>query len=151
VFVWAVGGGCVVDTAIKAVDSVPRTISEASRAHSVSPWTGRYLFSECAPQQSCWTYDVVVDGSGDATVRADGIDLAIHVNAKPEVDGASLTLPFDSYIDGNPESALHLPFAKPKGFRRGELLGRIGRSSTGGWCLAFGALRSPIATRMLCR
>jgi uncharacterized protein DUF5991 len=142
--------GCVVDQTIKAVDSVPRAISESSRAHSVSSWTGRYVFSECTPQQICWTYDIVVDGSGDATIRADGADLAIHVNAKPEVDGQSLTLPFDSYIDGNPEPVVHLPFSKPKGLRRGELLGRIGRSSTGGWCLAFAALRSPMATRMLC-
>jgi len=139
-----------VDYAIKAADSVPRAISESSRTHSVSPWTGRYVFSECTPQQICWTYEIVVDGSGDATVRADGTDLAIHVNAKPEVDGASLILPFDSYIDGNPEPAVHLPFTKPKGFRRGELLGRIGRSGTGGWCLQFGALRSPMATKMLC-
>ena len=143
--------GCVVDQTIKAVDSVPRAISESSRAHSVSSWTGRYLFSECTAQQTCWTYDIVVDGSGDATVRADGAELAVHVNAKPEADGAELTLPFDSYIDGNPEPVVHLPFAKPKGFRRGELLGRIGRSQAGGYCLAFGALRSPMATKMLCR
>jgi len=143
--------GCVVDQTIKAVDSVPRAISESSRAHSVSSWTGRYVFTECTPQQICWTYDIVVDGSGDATVRADGSDLAIHVNAKPEVDGATLTLPFDSYIDGNPEPTVHLPFAKPKGFRRGELLGRIGRNNAGVWCIAFAALRSPMNTRVLCR
>jgi hypothetical protein len=145
------GFGCAVDYAIKAADSVPRAISESSRASSVASWTGRYVFSECASQQVCWSYEIVVDGSGDATVRADGADLAIHVNAKPEVDGAALRLPFDSYIDGNPEPTVHLPFSKPKGFRRGEVLGRIGRSATGGWCLAFAGLRSPRATKILCQ
>jgi hypothetical protein len=142
--------GCVVDQTLKAVDSVPRAISESSRAHSVKSWTGRYVFSECTPEQVCWNYEIVVDGSGDATVRADGANLAIHVRAKPEADGASITLPFESYIDGNPDPAFHPPFYKWKGYHRGDLLGRLGHSQTGGFCLGFGALRSPRGSRMLC-
>jgi hypothetical protein len=145
--------GCVVDTALKAVDSVPRAVSEASRKRAVSPWAGRYLFLECSPSSAavCWSYEVVLDSSGTATVRADGADLAIHVTSKPEAEGASLRLPFAYYNDGNPDDAFfHSPFERRKGFSAGELLATIGRDRTGRACLVFGALRSPLGSRVVC-
>jgi hypothetical protein len=144
---------CVVDQAIKAVDSVPRAVSEASRTHAVSPWAGRYLFSECRPTapDACWTYDVVVDSSGTATVRADGAGFAVHVTSKPEVEQGSLTLPFEYYIDGNPDDAFfHAPFVKRKGFDAGELLATIVHGRDGRRCLVFAALRSPLGSRAVC-
>jgi hypothetical protein len=145
--------GCIVDTALKAVDSVPRAVGEASRKRAVSPWAGRYLFSECslASPGVCWTYDVLLDSSGTATVRADGAGLSVHVTSKPEAEGASLRLPFAYYNDGNPDDGfIHSPFERRKGFSAGELLATIGRDPTGRACLAFGALRSPLGSRVVC-
>jgi hypothetical protein len=149
--------GCVVDrvvdTGIKAVDGVPRAIGEASRTHSVSAWTGSYSFLECRPNAPdiCFTYEIVVDSSGDATVRADGADLAIHVTSKPEVDDGSLQLPFAYYIDGNPDDGFfHSPFEKRKGFAAGQLLATMRHDHDGRGCLLFVALRSPLGSRMLC-
>jgi len=141
--------GCVVDNAIKVVDSAPRAVSEAARSHAVAPWSGRYVFSECAQPQVCWTYDIVIDQSM-ATVRADGPNLAIHVNARPTVEDNMLQLPFESYIDGKPDRSLHLPFQHPEGFQGGALLARIGRNNIGRWCLLFGALQSPMRSRFIC-
>jgi hypothetical protein len=138
--------GCIVDVPFKLADAA----SEASRRHGVSPWTGHYVFSECRPDatDACWTYDVFVDSEGDAAVRADGPDLAIHVVSKPEVEDGALRLPFHHYIDGNPDDdVIHLPFQKRSGFPAGELLGAIGPDRR---CLAFAALRSPLASRRVC-
>jgi hypothetical protein len=142
----------VVDTAIKAVDAVPRAISENSRKNAVAHWTGRYVFSECRPDapEACWKYDVVLDASGDANVLADGPNLAVHVVAKPEVDDGALQLPFHHYIDGNPDEGIHLPFQKHKGFPAGELLAVIRRLADGRSCLVFAALRSPAGSRGVC-
>jgi hypothetical protein len=145
--------GCVVDATLKAADSVPRAISEASRRHALSRWAGRYLFSECRPDAPgiCWTYEILLDGSGTATVRADGADLAIHVASKAETEDGTLRLPFEYYVDGNPDDAFfHVPFAERKGFRAGELLATIGNDREGRWCFVFGSLRSPLGTRMIC-
>src|SRR5262245_5583875 len=68
-----------------AAQDVPRAIKESSRVDEVSKWQGTYTFSECAPSASassstpiCWTYQVVVNGDGDAmgTLRADGPELS---------------------------------------------------------------------------
>jgi hypothetical protein len=145
--------GCVVDQTLKAVDSVPRAVSEASRKSSVSPWRGRYVFSECRPNapDACWTYEIVVDSEGTATVRADGAELAIHVMSKPEVEDGALRLPFTYYLDGNPDDAFfHSPFGQRKGFGAGALLATIGRNREGRQCLLLAALRSPLGSRIVC-
>jgi hypothetical protein len=145
--------GCLVDNALKAVDSVPRAISESSRRKAVAPWVGRYRFLECAPTapDACWSYDVAIDSSGTATVRADGPDLAIHVVSKPESEDGTLRLPFAYYIDGNPDDGyIHAPFEKRRGFPAGELLATMGRARDGRTCLVFAALRSSLRSRMVC-
>jgi hypothetical protein len=145
--------GCPVDVALKAVDSVPRAVSEASRMRESSKWAGRYAFSECAPDatQRCWTYVVDVGRDGNATVRADGEGLAVHVRSKPEVDEGALLLPFDSYIDGAPDRPLlHLPGAEKIGFEAGDLLGGVKHDRSGRPCLVLRELRSPIGSRVLC-
>jgi hypothetical protein len=145
--------GCVVDAAFKVADGVPRAVGEAHRKRVVAPWAGRYFFAECRPDapEMCWTYDVIVDSSGMATVRADGADLAIHVTSKPEVEQGALSLEFDYYIDGNPDRAFfHAPFVKREGFGAGERLATLGIARDGRRCLVFASLRSPLGSRWLC-
>jgi hypothetical protein len=144
---------CAVDYALKSVDSVPRAISEASRTRAASKWAGRYVFTECAPdaQTTCFTYDVDVGSDGNATVRADGTGLAVHVRSKPEVDDGALVLPFASYIDGAPDRPfLHLPGAEQEGFEAGDVLGVLQYDRSGRPCLVFRALRSPMRSRAVC-
>jgi hypothetical protein len=145
--------GCPVDVALKTADSVPRAVSEASRKHDVAPWAGRYYFTECAPnapQPTCWVYDVVVDSDGMATVRADGPQVSTHVRSEPEVDDGFLLLKFQSYIDGNPDPPVHLPFSGREGFNAGALLATIGHDRAGHWCLVFKELQSPLRSRVVC-
>jgi hypothetical protein len=145
---------CVVDQAIKAADAAPRAVSEASRKQGLAPYTGRYVFTECKPDapSTCWTYDIELDSSGNATVRADGPELAVHVTSDAEArDGGAIKLPFGHYIDGNPDdSVVHLPFEHREGFHGYELLGTLGHDREGHRCFIFAALRSPLGSRFVC-
>lgn len=150
--------GCLVgckDVVHGAVDDVPRSIRNASRARAASAWAGTYVFSECAPSPPpapCWAYEVVVTSSGTATLKADGGDMATHVNATPRVmENETLRLAFESYIDGGPgPTFFQLGPINKQGFDKGEVLATMGRDRAGRMCLAFGALASKLATKMAC-